>query len=298
MSLLANHPTFSYVSATGITLIYKEEMHVVHDFNTNKMLIWWDEGVPNVFQASNVRPDAKTGRYLVIVNENGTPMVVPHSEIQLFFDGNSLANVTDRIYGLYEKNEEDGERFLAIEQDVTGVKVTVGQLQEEDNSIKQNISKIEQRADEIDLSVKSITKSFNDDKEIRELRESLNSAIIKLNADIGLFKSNWNDYIKDDAITSLESTEIKAHLSAIQLSLTTLYVPVETVLDYTKNNGMDSDVTILNSAILLEKQTIECYTYHAKIVSQPIVSEILLRIVEDEKLHLKTFCDLLVNIKQ
>lgn len=56
-------------------------------------------------------------------------------------------------------------------------------------------------------------------------------------------------------------------------------------------------VEILKSAIVLEKQTIECYTYHAEIASQKIVSEVLLRIVEDEKFHLKTFCDLLDDIK-
>ncbi|MFI3226200.1 MAG: ferritin-like domain-containing protein [Clostridia bacterium] len=55
---------------------------------------------------------------------------------------------------------------------------------------------------------------------------------------------------------------------------------------------------ILKSAILLEQQTIECYTYHAKIASQQIVSDVLLRIVEDENLHLKTFCELLDNINQ
>lgn len=57
-------------------------------------------------------------------------------------------------------------------------------------------------------------------------------------------------------------------------------------------------VSILKSAILLEKQTIDCYTHHAKIASQKIVSEVLLRIVEDERLHLRTFCGLLEGINQ
>ncbi len=55
---------------------------------------------------------------------------------------------------------------------------------------------------------------------------------------------------------------------------------------------------ILQSAIELEKKAIECYEYHASIASQKIVSEILLRIVEDEKLHLKIFTDLLNDINE
>lgn len=54
---------------------------------------------------------------------------------------------------------------------------------------------------------------------------------------------------------------------------------------------------ILLSAIALEKKAIECYTYHASIATQEIVSEILLRIVEDEQLHLEIFTGLLNDIK-
>lgn len=55
---------------------------------------------------------------------------------------------------------------------------------------------------------------------------------------------------------------------------------------------------ILESAIKLEKQTIECYTHQAKIAKQEIVSEILLRVVEDERLHLEVFEKLLLGINK
>lgn len=53
---------------------------------------------------------------------------------------------------------------------------------------------------------------------------------------------------------------------------------------------------IIKNAILLEKQAIECYTYHASIVSQEKVSDVLMRIVEDEKYHLQIFTDILNSL--
>lgn len=53
---------------------------------------------------------------------------------------------------------------------------------------------------------------------------------------------------------------------------------------------------ILKSAIELERKTIDCYLYQAKIAKQEIVSEILLRVVLDERLHLEVFENLLADI--
>lgn len=50
---------------------------------------------------------------------------------------------------------------------------------------------------------------------------------------------------------------------------------------------------MITTAILLEKETIDIYTQHAQTACNQTVSLLLLRIVEDERLHLKTFCSLL-----
>lgn len=54
---------------------------------------------------------------------------------------------------------------------------------------------------------------------------------------------------------------------------------------------------ILKQDIKYEIETIKNYEKHAKEVSQQAVSDVLLRIVEDEKLHIEIFTNLLEKVK-
>ena len=78
------------------------------------------------------------------------------------FDGNSTQGINDRIFGFYEKNEQFGEKFVAIEQDINGLKQIVGEGGVggdgyDHSAIWEKISQIEQTAEEIDLSVNETT---------------------------------------------------------------------------------------------------------------------------------------------
>src|SRR5699024_10763669 len=138
-------------------------------------------------------------------------LVPPTSDdFSISFEGNSNQAIKDRIFGLYEKNEEFGDKFVAIEQDIDGIKSIVGETEETtDGTLIDRMSKIEQRADEINLSVEEVSKKYNDDKETNELRENLNSSVIKLNSALGTFKSELTDYFKNNEISSEEKTKIK-----------------------------------------------------------------------------------------
>lgn len=251
MSLSNNCPTFSFISATGITVTYDNEIYMVQDFATNKRYIYWNSDTPHQLNASNVMPNRSTKQHLVIVNDNGMHTLVPSTSdnFSISFDGNSNQAIKDRIFGLYEKNEQLGNKFVAIEQDINGIKQIVGDNGENsDGSLIDRISKIEQRADGIDLSVEKISKKYNDDKETSQLRENLNSSIIKLNSTLGTFKRELTDYFKNNEITSEEKVKIETQLGILTNEKTVLDGLVDTIKLIAENNNQTQDAIAIESA--------------------------------------------------
>lgn len=251
MSLSNNCPTFSFISATGITVTYNNEIYMVQDFATNKRYIYWNSDTPHQLNASNVMPNRSTKQHLVIVNDNGMHTLVPSTSdnFSISFDGNSNQAIKDRIFGLYEKNEQLGNKFVAIEQDINGIKQIVGDNGENsDGSLIDRISKIEQRADGIDLSVEKISKKYNDDKETSQLRENLNSSIIKLNSTLGTFKRELTDYFKNNEITSEEKVKIETQLGILTNEKTVLDGLVDTIKLIAENNNQTQDAIAIESA--------------------------------------------------
>lgn len=251
MSLSNNCPTFSFISATGITVTYNNEIYMVQDFATNKRYIYWNSDTPHQLNASNVMPNRSTKQHLVIVNDNGMHTLVPSTsdDFSISFDGNSNQAIKDRIFGLYEKNEQFGNKFVAIEQDINGIKQIVGDNGENsDGSLIDRVSKIEQRADGIDLSVEKISKKYNDDKETNQLRENLNSSIIKLNSTLGTFKRELTDYFKNNEITSEEKVKIETQLGILTNEKTVLDGYVNTIKLIAENNNQTQDAIAIESA--------------------------------------------------
>ena len=251
MSLSNNCPTFSFISATGITVTYNNEIYMVQDFATNKRYIYWNSDTPHQLNASNVMPNRSTKQHLVIVNDNGMHTLVPSTsdDFSISFDGNSNQALKDRIFGLHEKNEQFGNKFVAIEQDINGIKQIVGDNGESsDGSLIDRISKVEQKSDEIDLSVKEVSKKYNDDKETNKLREDLNSAIIKLNSTLGTFKGELTDYFKNNEITSEEKVKIETQLGILTNEKTVLDGLVDTIKLIAENNNQTQDAIAIESA--------------------------------------------------
>lgn len=251
MSLSNNCPTFSFISATGITVTYNNEIYMVQDFATNKRYIYWNSDTPHQLNASNVMPNRSTKQHLVIVNDNGMHTLVPSTSdnFSISFDGNSNQAIKDRIFGLYEKNEQFGNKFVAIEQDINGIKQIVGDNGENsDGSLIDRVSKIEQRADGIDLSVEKISKKYNDDKETNQLRENLNSSIIKLNSTLGTFKRELTDYFKNNEITSEEKVKIETQLGILTNEKTVLDGFIDTIKLIAENNNQTQDAIAIGSA--------------------------------------------------
>ena len=179
MGVSNNSPTFSYVHFSGVSVVYNNELYMVQDYATNKKYIYYNVDLPNQLNSSNVMPNRSLKQFLVAINDNGMATLVPSTsdDFSISFDGNSTQAIKDRIFGLYEKNEQFGEKFVAIEQDINGIKQIIGEggvggEGYDHTAIWEKISQIEQTTEKIDLSVKETTKKYNDDKETNQLREN------------------------------------------------------------------------------------------------------------------------------
>lgn len=251
MGISNNSPTMSYIHISGISVVWNNETYMVQDFATNKKYIYWNADFPHQLNASNVMPSRSTKQYLVIVNDNGMHTLVPPTsdDFSISFEGNSNQAIKDRIFGLYEKNEHFGNKFVAIEENIDGIKSVIGTTEETpDGTLVDRISKVEQSANEINLSVEEISKKYNDDKETNELRENLNSSIIKLNSTLGTFKSELTDYFKNNEVSSEEQVKIKTQLEILKNNKIILEGYVNTVRLIAESNNQTQDVVALDSA--------------------------------------------------
>lgn len=253
MGLYNNVPTFTYISATGITVSYNNKVYTVQSFYTNKKYIYWDSDNGTVLQASNTMPTRSEKIHLVLINDNGIVTTVPstHENFEISYDGDSDDAIKSRIYALYEKDKELGDKYMAIEQDVTGIKQTIGTSDGKDGTIIDRVSKVEQYADKINLSVGENKKEYDSDKEFNELRDNLNAAIIKLNSDLGIANSDLQDYYKDDKLSNEEKTSIQAIISQIESSKADVLAYVDVIKEKVESGNftaLDSAVSQLNTA--------------------------------------------------
>lgn len=211
MGIYSNSPTMTWVSLTGISVTKGDEVFVVKDFKTNLKYIYWDYTNPYIFTASNVLKDTSTNIFQVAINDKGSFIEVPQETISVSYDGNSEKALSEHVWGLHEKADEFTNKFVSVEQDISGITTTVGEHTEQMGLLEENISKVDQKADEINLSVQETKKEFNDNKDMMNLRESVNLSIINLNSALGVYKSLLNDYFKDSVVSADEKVQIQSN---------------------------------------------------------------------------------------
>ncbi|HIE4740749.1 TPA: tail fiber domain-containing protein [Clostridioides difficile] len=259
--ILDNSPADSWIRITGVIVTYNNTLYQVVDKETNKKYIYWDADNPGTLKESNIRLPEGNSQFLVVVNDNGKHTEVPvnSSIFNISFDGNSRKNTEEQIWGLYETDEKHNERFVVVEKDIDGIHQTVLEVQEDASHMKENMSLIDQRAENVNILVKEVTKNFGGSQENIKLRESINSAIIKLNTDLGTFSSNMSNYFNDNEVTIEEKERIDIELKLLDTDKANLYIElqklidkssgVDTVLINTSKSALDSASTNLNSII-------------------------------------------------
>ena len=255
MAINNNSPTFTYVGWTGASVLYNNELYTVLKGHTQDRYIYWDYNTPNKFITSMKQLEKTTTRFLVAYNDKGIYTLVPNDDILVSFDESNDAILKDRIYGIYEKNEEFEEKFVAVEVDIDGIKSIVGESEEDEGTLLYKMSKVQQQADRIELSVEEVTKEFNTTVETNKLREEVNGAFVKLNSDLALFKSGTTTWFKDNEIKRDEKTEIQASIDVLVSSKSKLYSEIDKVLnletvknDKTTSTGIKTGKTNLNTS--------------------------------------------------
>ena len=211
MGIYSNSPTMTWISLTGISVAKGDEVFIVKDFKTNLKYIYWDYTNPYVFTATNVIKDRNTNLFQVAINDKGSFIEVPQEDIIVSYDGNSEQALSEHVWGLHEKADEFTNKFVSVEQNIEGITTTVGEHTEQMGLLEENISKVDQKADKINLSVQETKKEFNDNKDMMNLRENVNLSIINLNSALGVYKSLLNDYFKDSIISADEKVQIQAN---------------------------------------------------------------------------------------
>lgn len=244
MGIYNNFPALTWIKLDGISISYIGNTYMVEDFKTNLKYIYWQPEIPTKLSATNISFESSPSKFLIAVNNLGECLTVPNKDIQVSFDGNSYGETMDRIYGLYEKTDEHTKKFVTVEQNIDGIKTTVGQWDETKGSIAENISKIEQNAKEIDLSVKEVKKTYKEDA----LRESVNKCMIDLNSSLGLFYSKILDYFKDDTITTTEKTEIQVQYTIINTKKDNLYLELDKVLANLQADNQTTHIANINNS--------------------------------------------------
>ena len=247
MAINNNSPTFTYVGWTGASVLYNNELYTVLKGHTQDRYIYWDYNTPNKFITSMKQLEKTTTRFLVAYNDKGIYTLVPNEDILVSFDESNDTIIKDRIYGIYEKNKEFEEKFVAVEVDIDGIKSIVGESEEDEGTLLYKMSKVQQQADRIELSVEEVTKEFNTTVETNKLREEVNNAFLKLNTDLGTFKSLTTKYFKDDKVDSTEKSSISASINLLVNSKNSLYSSIDKIIDLANKSNMTASVANLNN---------------------------------------------------
>ncbi|EIS9524122.1 tail fiber domain-containing protein [Clostridioides difficile] len=265
--ILDNSPADSWIRITGVIVTYNNTLYQVVDTETNKKYIYWDADNPGTLKVSNVRLQEGNTQFLVVVNDNGKHTEVPinSSIFDISFDGNSRKNTEEQIWGLYETDEEHNEKFVVIEKDIDGIHQTVLEVQEDASHIKENMSLIDQRAENVNILVKEVTKNFGGSQENITLRENINKAIIKLNTDLGTFSSNMSNYFNDNEITDEEKEKIDIELNLLDTDKASLYTELQKLID--KTTGVDL------VAINTSKSALDAASTNLKSIINSVISD-------------------------
>ncbi|HBF1673377.1 tail fiber domain-containing protein [Clostridioides difficile] len=269
--ILDNSPADSWIRITGVIVTYNNTLYQVVDKETNKKYIYWDADNPGTLKVSNVRLPEGNTQFLVVVNDNGKHTEVPinSSIFNISFDGNSRKNTEEQIWALYETDEKHNEKFVVIEKDIDGIHQTVLEVQEDASHIKENMSLIDQRAENVNILVKEVTKNFGGSQENITLRENINKAIIKLNTDLGTFSSNLSNYFNDNEITDEEKDKIDIELNLLDTDKASLYAELQKLID--KTTGVDL-VAINTSKTALDAASTNLNSIINSVISDSIIT--------------------------
>ena len=241
MSLLANVPTLSYISWKNMIITYNETTYQIENSHTNRMYIYWDLKNPYLLTTSNIKLEPRNDLFYIIFNNSGSYTVVPNDDIEIDFSENPSRNaITNRIVSL---SNDTKDKFTAVQVDIDGIKFDV-------YDAEGKYSKLEQRADKIDLEVKGVQKQYSTDAKLTEMREDFCASLLSLQATLGLFSSDMNTYMEDNKLTTEEKNKINAYKSSLEEKRIEVNAQLDTIKTYLQDleNVDTGKITKLDTA--------------------------------------------------
>lgn len=236
-------------------ITYNGTPYQIQNVYTMKPYIYFDINNPYTLVISNTIIRETLNLRYICFNDKGYPTLVPQTDIEVSFSEDSSSNnslVTSKIFGVLEEVEEYGERFTTIQQDIDGVKTTVGTFQEDIDRNKQEISVLQQKNNEISAEVSRVERGFNEDLESKKLRDDISVAILKLQSTLGSFSSDINTFMEDNKLSEIEKQEVDIYKENVindRLNLISQIDILISALD--SNNQTDKVVTLTSQRDLL-----------------------------------------------
>jgi hypothetical protein len=108
-----NHPEVGYVSWQNLNMQYNGSSYAIADGYTDAIYVYWELADPYTLKASNEFPELTAADALVLLNKNGTAMLVPGATV---LDGALIVPGTILAEAL-SANSVTGEKILAGEID-------------------------------------------------------------------------------------------------------------------------------------------------------------------------------------
>lgn len=250
-----NTPTLSYIQWKDMIITYNNQSYQIQNSYTNKPYIYWDYNQPYTLITSNTVLKEMAGRYYICFNDKGLYTLVPQTDIDISFAENvSRDLISEKILGFKEQNEINGQKFTTIEQNVDGIKQTVGEIKGDIEGNSQKISQLQQTSDNISAEVSSLDRKFNEDLEAKMLRDNISSALLSLQSTIGLFSSDMNKYMEDNKLSDIEKGEITNYKNEVEDDRLELNTHLDTIISALRANGqIDQANTLTTQKDLLNK---------------------------------------------
>ena len=207
--LCNNHPAISYISWYGLVIIGEDEVpYIISDGKSCMKYIYWEMDNPYILRESNEWIEESTTKKMIYINENGTATEVPHNSISIYYNdtGNgSASKLTGTALG---KFDELNNKYMTIKEDVDGIKEVVGSSEAGSNSLVERVNKLEKTASSTNEKIQTISKDFTNGKELEELRNNINVAIINLGESLAYYEDYMNEVAKDLSVSNDEKVMI------------------------------------------------------------------------------------------
>lgn len=248
MGILNNTPTLSYLYFKDLIITYENESYQIQNSYTYKSYIYWDYNNPYTLIFSNEVLSEMAGRFYICYNDRGNYTLVPQTEISInFSEGVSKDLVTEKIFGIKEELKDNGEKFVTIEQDIDGIKQTVGTVQESVNGNSQKITELEQTSERIEFNVSEIEREFNEDLEAKTLRDNISISILNLQSILGSFSSDMNSFMENNTLSDAENEEISIYKNNVSDGKLELNSQIDILITALSSNGQTDKANTLTS---------------------------------------------------